>query len=332
MKRRDFIACLALITAIRAARAQQPANPHRIAVVSSALPVADMSETGASTPYRAFFKRLRQLGYVEGQNLVVERYSGEGKAAHYPDLAGEVARRNPNVIIAFTNNLVLDFQAATRTIPIVGSFADPVGLGIVASLARPGGNITGTSVDIGPEQWSKRYQLLKEVAPRVSNVGLLATRVARETFDTAIREAFSVAGFALVGPPLDPPVTEAEYRRVFAVLAQEGADGLVVDDEGVHLPNQQLIADLAEKGGLPAIYPFREFVEAGGLMSYGMDFSELGHHMADAVDQILRGSRPGEIPIYQPTKFELIINLKTATALGLTIPPSLLARADEVIE
>jgi putative tryptophan/tyrosine transport system substrate-binding protein len=147
-----------------------------------------------------------------------------------------------------------------------------------------------------------------------------------------IREAELKLGISFVGSPLDHPIQEAEYRRVFATLAEEGADGLIVSDEAESVTNRRLIVELAERGRLPTVYPFQLFIEAGGRMAYGIDLRDLGHRVADMVDQVLKGAKPGEIPIFQPTKFELIINLKTANTLGLTIPPSLLARADEVIE
>jgi putative tryptophan/tyrosine transport system substrate-binding protein len=202
----------------------------------------------------------------------------------------------------------------------------------VPNLARPGGNITGVSVDVGVDQWFKRVQLLKEVVPQISRLGFLTPRKAWEQWSPVIREAALRNSVSIVGPPLEHPTDEQEYHRVFAALAQEGADGLVVSDEAENVTYRTLIVELAEKGRPPTIYPYRQFVEAGGLMSYGVDISDLGHRVADLADKILKGAKPGEIPIFQPTHFELSINLKTAKTLGIELPPLLVARADNVIE
>jgi putative ABC transport system substrate-binding protein len=282
--------------------------------------------------WHSLFNELRRLGYVEGDNLVIERYSGEGRAARYPDLARQIVSRNPDLIVAISNFLVLDVKAATSTIPIVGIFADPVGTGIVPSLARPGGNITGVSVDVGSDQWAKRMQLLKEAVPQTTRFGILSTRDVQERFLANLREDALRNSVSIVGPPLERPTDEQEYQRVFLALAQEAAEGLVVFDQPENATYRTLIVELAAKGRLPTIYPYRQFVEAGGLMAYGVDASDLGHRVADLADKILKGAKPGEIPIFQPTQFELSINLKTAKTLGIELPPLLVARADNVIE
>ena len=205
-------------------------------------------------------------------------------------------------------------------------------MGIVPSLARPGGNITGVSVDVGWDQWAKRIQLLKEVLPQISRLGLLNTRDVREQFLANFREDALRNSVSIVGPPLERPTDEREYHRVFAALAQDGAEGLVVWDQPENVTYRRLIIELTEKGRLPTIYHYRQFVDAGGLMSYGIDVADVGHRAADLIDQILKGAKPGEIPIFQPTKFDLSINLKTAKALGIELPPLLVARADNVIE
>jgi len=295
-------------------------------------PVAIMTETACVPIFSALFNELRRLGYVEGQNLLIERYSGEGRASRYPDLARDVVSHNPDVIICGTSYLTLDFKAATTTIPIVGIFGQPVDFGIVPSLAQPGGNITGVTVDVGLEQWGKRIQLLQQVVPQATRFGFLESRPVREKWGDFHRELDQRMGITEVDQPFDHPADEAEYRRVFAALGQDGAEGIVVNDEEENLTNQKLIIELAEKSRLPAIYPFKEIVQAGGLMSYGVDMPELGCRVADMVDQILKGAKPADIPIFQPTKFVLVINLKTAKSLGLTVPPELLTTADEVIE
>jgi putative ABC transport system substrate-binding protein len=320
------------VATIGSARAEQSAKARRIAIVAPSHPVGKMTETSGDPLFRAVFNELRRLGYIEGQSLLIERYSGEGRASHYADLARDVVSRNPDVIISIgTNEFTLDFKAATTTIPIVGIFAVPVEAGIVASLARPGGNITGVSVDVGREQWEKRVQMLQQVVPQATRLGFLQLREAREKWGLP-KEQSNWMGVTWVGPALNHPIDEAEYRRVFAGLIQDRAEGILVTDEDVHVTNVKLIVELAEKSRLPAIYPFKLFVEAGGLMSYGADVSVWGYNIADIVGQILKGARPSEIPIRQPTKFELVINLKTAKALSLTIPDKLLSVADDVIE
>jgi putative tryptophan/tyrosine transport system substrate-binding protein len=213
---------------------------------------------------------------------------------------------------------------------MIESFSIPIEAGIVASLARPGGNITGVSMDVGPEQWGKRIQLLQQVVPQATKFGILQSRASREKYGP--KEGVQWMGVTWVGPPLNHPIDEAEYRRVFAGLAQDGIEGIVVTDELENTLNHKLIVELAEKNRLPAMHPSKMFAQAGGLMSYGIDAREQGRRLADVVGEILKGARPGEIPISQPTRFELIVNLKTAKALGLTVPATMLVAADEVIE
>jgi len=334
MRRRDFIAGLMFAAAMGRAQAQQTGKVYRIAFAHPTAPVTDLTQTSRGsfvTP--AILEELTRLGYVEGRNLLIERYSGEGRAAHYPDLARQIIGQNPDLIIAISSNLTLDFKAATSTVPIVGIFQVPVESGIVRSLARPGGNITGVSLDVGFwDQWAKRVQLLKEAVPQITRLGLLGTRNAWERSSAAISEGELKNSVSVVGPPLERPVDEKEYQRVFAALAQADSDSLYVADEPENVTYRRLIVDMAAKGRLPTIYPWRQCVEAGGLMSYGIDLSDLGHRIADLVDQILKGAKPGEIPIFQPTQFELSINLKTAKTLGIELPPLLVARADKVIE
>jgi putative tryptophan/tyrosine transport system substrate-binding protein len=332
MRRRDFIAGLMFTATMGRAQAQSTGKVYRIAFAHPTTPVADINQSSkGSLVIPAIFEELIRLGYVEGRNLLIDRYSGEGRAAHYPELVRAVVSRNPDVIIAISNNLVLDFKAATSTIPIVGAFASPVETGIVASLARPGGNITGASVNVGsfPEQWGKRIQLLQQVVP-AARLAFLQSRAMRE--QVGPKEEANWLGVTWVGPPFDHPIDEDGYRRVFAAFAQNRAEAVAVADENENLSNFKLIIELAEKYRLPAMYPFKMCVEAGGLMSYGYDIPAQGRYIANAVVQLLKGTKPSDVPVFQPTKFELAINLKTAKALGLTVPPELLATADEVIE
>jgi putative ABC transport system substrate-binding protein len=321
---------LLLGAAIRLARAEDHSKPHRIAIVIPVGPVASLNNIGGRGWGWMFLQELRRLGDVEGENLTVERYSGEGRPEGYADLARAVVDRKPDVIVASSNAVARAIGAATATIPIIWIGADAIEAGLAASLAHPGGNITGVTVNAGDEIWGKRLQILKEAVPSASRVWYLTTRT-----ELGSARLFRDAGRQLQTSVISMPVQEAtppELQRVFAEIAQDPPDAIIVSsvgDLGVHT---RLIVELVEKSRLPAIYPYRGYAEAGGLMAYSNDSRELWRRMADDVHQILGGAKPGDIPIYQPTKYELIINLNAAKTLGLTIPPALLGRADEVIE
>ena len=334
MQRREFITLFGGTAATwpLAARAQQPAKMKRIAFVHPATKVSEISVSGPPH-YRAFFEELSRLGYVEGQNLGVERYSGEGQPERYAELARDVVNTHPDLILAVGARLSLDFKMATTTIPIVTIIIDPIAMGLVASIARPGGNITGVTIAAGLELIGKRMGLLVEAMPKLSTVGYLVSRPFWEDpRGAAAREAAKRAGISLKAALLGSAFNEAEYQRVFRSMEQDRADALMVSDEPEHVTNRATIVELAAKGRIPAIYPFREFVEVGGLMAYSIDLADMYRRLANLIDKILRGANPGDIPFYRPTKFELSINLKTAKALGLEMPAMLLARADEVIE
>ena len=332
MRRRDFVTALgtAAIWPL-AARAQQPAKMKRIAYVHSAANVSRISASGEPF-YRAFFEELSRLGYVEGQNLGVERYSGDGRTERYAELARDVVNTHPDLIVAVAARLSLDFKMATTTIPIVTIIIDPIAQGLVASIARPGGNITGVAIAAGLEIIGKRMGLLVEAMPKLSTVGYLASRPFWEDpRGAAVREAAKQAGISL-SPVMLSAFDEAEYQRVFRSMEQDRADAFMVSDEPEHGTYRATIVEWAAKDRIPAIYPVRDFFEAGGLMAYSPDLADIFRRVAYLIDKILRGANPGDIPFYQPTKFELSINLKTAKALGLEMPAMLLARADEVIE
>jgi putative ABC transport system substrate-binding protein len=211
--------------------------------------------------------------------------------------------------------------------------ADPVPYGIVTNIARPGGNITGVSVDAGIDIRGKRLQVLREVVPTAAKVGFLASRqLWSQPSGDAVRQAAQQLGISLLGPPLESPIEAEEYRRVLAAMAQEHVDGIVISDQAENTNNRQLIVDLVRTAKLPTIFPNREYFEVGALMVYGPSSSDSWRRLAGYIDQILKGAQPGDLPIYLASKFDLLINLKTANALGITIPPSLLVRADEVIE
>jgi len=312
-----------------AGRAQQPPQLHRLAAVSPVVPLGDIHETRGNPAWRALFKELRRLGYAEGQNLIVERFSAEGHTERYIDLAREVVSRNPDVIVAAYGPLAKTFQSATATIPIVGIMADPVVQGIVSNLARPGGNVTGVSVIASPEIWPKRLQILLEVIPTASRVAFLSSR--SEGPGKILQQTAEQLGITLIWTSLEGPI-ETRYSRAFETMTTDRADGLIVYDDAENWANRRLIVELAEKARLPTIYPYREFFEIGGLVAYGADVADHFRRMAGYVDQIFRGTKPGELPIYLESKFELLVNAKAARGFGVTIPTSLILRADEVIE
>jgi len=335
IRRREFIGALSGMVAAwpLVSRAQQPAKAYRIAVVHPSVSIADMSETADNPYYPAFFKELRRLGYVEGGNLVVARYSGEGREDRFTEFCRDVVRTNPNLIVAAASRLVLSFKAATDTIPVVAAMADPVPFGIVASVAHPGGNITGVSVEAGLEIWGKRLEVLREAIPTASRVGFLGSRQIWELPQVnAMREAFRALNISLLGPPLESPIQEGEYRRVIGVMAQEHADGVIVGDQLENVTYRRLIVDLTDKARLPTVFPYREYFEIGGLIAYGPSLANVYRRLAGYVDQVLKGEKPGEIPIYLASTFELLLNLKSAKSLGLTVSQALIARADELIE
>lgn len=333
MKRREFIRLVggAAVAWPLAASAQQPAKQHRIAFVHSGIPADQLTETAGPFWVRRFYETLRGLGHAEGGDLVVERYSAEGRSERFASLAAEVVSRNPDVIVSNLNSLVKVFTVATTTIPIVAITGDPIAGGLVTSLAHPGGNLTGVSIDAGMEIVAKRLQILKDAMPQAAKVAYLLSNAWDNQTGLLHREAGQRLGIALTGNFL-PEVNDAQLRRVFAELVQQQFDAAMVDEGGSYLAQRALIAELAAKYRIPVIYPYRDYVDLGGLMTYAPDLGELAQRLANDVHQIFNGTKPGDIPVYQPTKFLLIINLKAARALGLDLPSTLIARADEVIE
>jgi putative tryptophan/tyrosine transport system substrate-binding protein len=332
MRRRQFVALLAGLTLSPplTAWAQQSTKVYRIAILHPSHPVTEMTETSNLAYYRAFFGELRRLGYIEGQNLIVERYSGEGRVDSYPEIARKAAGLSPDLAFAITASMAKPLEAAAPTIPIVAMTSDPIDLGLVSSLARPGGNLTGVSVDPGLEIWGKRFQLFREIVPSMQKVALLALRWNPER--AAMLQTADKAGVDVVEPSFVEGGSDGDYRVFFTASSKNNANALFVDGSPEHITKRKLIGELAAEFRLPAIYPFRSFVEAGGLMAYGVDLTELFRQAARSIGQILAGAKPGDIPYYQPTKFELLINLKAAKELGLTVPPSMLSLADELIE
>src|SRR5690349_16298714 len=303
MRRRAFIAGLTASAIMRPALAQQ--RVYRIAVISPSVPVADLGETGSQPNYRAFFRRLRDLGYIEGQNLAIERYSGEGQSKSYAELAREALRGDPDLIFVVNLRLAREVKTAMKSVPVVVIAGDPAFSG-AGGAARRSGNLTGVIVDAGVDMAGRSFELLHEVVPSASRIAWLASPgLWGSHYRAAKREGTPQTKVSLIGPPVSAPFQEAEYRRVFAAIAKEKAQGLVIGGQSENYAHRRLIVELAERARLPAIYSYREFVDVGGLMSYGPDLAEIYAHAAEQVDQILKGTPPQEIPVYHPTKFAL---------------------------
>jgi putative tryptophan/tyrosine transport system substrate-binding protein len=329
MRRRQFMAGLFVAGAtIKRAQAQQVGRVYRLALVSPSTPVSALKDL-----LHDLLVRLNELGYVEGRNLEVALYSADGHPDRFAAVAREAVNGKPDAIYATVSDLVLQLKAATKTIPIVGATGDPVGFHIVDSLARPGGNVTGVSIDAGPELESKKLELLIDIVPGASRIGILQPRSGGlSPGEVSLRKAAEQRGVSLLPPRLEAPAGDAEYRQFFADMKEEHADALDVTPYPFNLAHGELIVALARQYRLPALYAYREQILQGGLMAYAFPRTDLYRHAAEQIDMIFKGTNPGDIPIYQARKWNLIINLRTAKALGLTIPLSVLASADEVIE
>ena len=326
IRRREFIALLggAAVSWPLAARAQQPAMPV----------VGFLGAESASTNrhfFDAFRDGMREHGYIDGQNVtLVERWA-EGRSERFPELVGEMLRLRADVILAVSVPAALAAKDGTTTIPVVFIASDPLGSGLVPSLARPGGNLTGFSLFLGDEFSSKWLELLKETVPNVSRVAILSNPVnpASSHYVTVLRGAAEKLGVTLHLQAISDP---EQFNGAFATMIAAHAQALVVVVDPLTVRFRGQIVELAMKNRLPAMYGFREFVDAGGLIAYGVNVPYLCRSAAVYVDKIIKGTKPADLPVQQPTRFELVINLKTAKALGLDVPPTLLARADEVIE
>jgi len=326
MKRREFMTLLggAAATWPLAARAQQPAQLPTIGFLGASTP-AIMGQWVA-----AFVQRLRELGWIEGRTIAIEYRWAEGRSARANEIAAEFVRLKVDVIVTHSAELVVAAKQATSVIPIVfGLAADPVGSGLVASLARPGGNVTGLSVQ-GTDLAGKRFELLREIVPGLRWLAVIANADASGAV-LEMREA-QAAARALGLEVATPEIRRAE-DIVPAFEALNGhAQALYVASDPLLYANRVRINTLALGARLPTMHATREYVEAGGLMSYGANYPDLFRRAGDYVDKILRGAKPADLPVEQPTKFDLVVNLITAKVLGLTVPPTVLARADEVIE
>ena len=322
--RRDFlITAGAILATPLAAHAQQAGKVHRIGFLSATSP------SDRPPLLDAFRQRLRELGWVEGQNIVIDYRYAEGRVDRLPGLAAGLVRLKVDLIVSEGTQGVTAAKNATETIPIVMiAVRDPVGTGLIASLARPGGNVTGVSGYAGLEIVAKQLELLKETVPKIRRVAILSNPT-NAYHQLAIRELDVAARPLGVQLQLLEARGANEFDGAFAAMAAESVGALLVLSDAMLNSHRTRLADLAVRSRLPSAYAVRESVEAGGLMSYGPSFLDLYRRSAAYVDKILKGAKPADLPVEQPTKFELVINLKTAKALGLTIPPSLLQRADQ---
>jgi len=328
MDRRVFLGSVAggLLAAPLMAEAQPAGRVYRIVYLgnSSVVLEADLVE--------AFRQGLRNLNYVEGRNIVIEYLWAEGRNDLFPALVAEAVRLKANVILTSGTPATLAAKEGTRTIPIViAAMGDPISAGVVPSLARPGGNITGLA-SMTPEIDGKRLELLKELVPGLSRIAVLWNPT---NPNNAARVNHIQAAAKTLRLTLEPLVGAADSQdldKSFATIAAARAEALVIESDRALLAHRAQIVDFATRRRLPALYPYREFVQAGGLVSYAPSYPAMFRRAATYVDKILKGAKPAELPVEQPTEFELVINMKTAKALGLTIPQSLLLRADQVIE
>ena len=361
MRRRQFIAGTAATATMGFARTvyaetnARPTGIKRVAVFhpTDPHPLEGLTINGRRG-YKAYFDELNRLGYIEGQNLIVERYSALGHLDRIRDLAREIVASHPDVILPFSGPFLNELMALNTNIPMVGPTADPIPFGWTTSLARPDRNFTGAVIDAGLEIWAKRFQLLLESARKLTKVGFLAANPphgppsqSAHVRDAAHQAGIKVAVIVVGGEFFDRAVYErtfdtvivvgenvdrAGYGRAFDLIEKDGVDGIVASDSSEHFTYREVIVDLAARFRMPAIYPAREFVDVGGLMAYGYDTLEEWRRIADMTAQVLRGTKPSELPFYRLTKYELVLNQKAATSLGLEFPATLLATADEVIE
>jgi ABC-type uncharacterized transport system substrate-binding protein len=325
MRRREFISLIGGVAAAwpLAARAQQPGKVYRLGILAIArdLPRA----------WEGLFHGLRDHGYVEGQNLIIERRYSEGQTERWPEVAAELVGLRVDAIVVSTTPAALAAKEATSTIPIIFATAfDPVGAGLAASLSRPGGNVTGLGLLV-PEVSAKGLTLLKEAVPHLTRVAVLwnAANPANALVWKEVEATARAAGLVLYSQQVCEP---KDFEAGFVAITHERPEGLLVLVDALLNEYRNEIVDFTAREHFPAVFQFREFVELGGLMSYGPNLRDMFRRAANYVDRVLKGAKPADLPIEQPTKFELVVNLETAKALGLSLSPGLLAIADEVIE
>jgi putative ABC transport system substrate-binding protein len=333
MRRREFIGLVGgAATWPLAARAQQLAKMKRLAIIHPTTKAEDLS-IGGDPDYSIILEDIKRLGYVEGVNLTVDRYSAEGRYDRIPAIARQIVATRPDVIFALADPIVLALQAETRTIPIVAWTGDPVVSGIVSNIARPGGNVTGVSVMVGPEFGGKVLQLFGDAVGKLSNARALTIPEEWESPASKLfRETAERMKIPLQLEPLQTPVNEAEYRRAFEAMQRDHVDGVLIGVALESYTHRHLLGRLAQQYHLPAFAPYIDTVESGALMSYAFDHKPADRRLAAQIVAILNGGKPAEMPYFQETHWELVINLKAAKELGLEIPAGLIAGADRVIE
>ena len=327
MRRRDFLTalCVAVVAVPLACAAQDARQLPRIGFLGNS------TATLEANLVRPFQEGLRDLGYVEGRNILIEYRWAEGSYERFPSLINELLAMKVDVIVAAGTPAALAVKRATTSIPLVMvAVGDPVGTGLVASLRRPGGNATGLT-SIAPELEGKRLELLREILPKISRIAVLwnPANAYQITSEKEVQAAARVLHISLISLPVSSP---EELRNAFAVIPREHAEAVIVLADRIFLHNRERIAEFATRNRLPGMNAYRELVEAGGLISFGPSYAAMHRQAATYVDKILKGAKASELPIEQPAKFELVINLKAAKAIGLTIPQSLLLRADDVIQ
>jgi putative tryptophan/tyrosine transport system substrate-binding protein len=311
--------------------AQHAVTMARVGILSPTAPGVIPNQPAVGVT-EGLTRRLHELGWVEGKNLVVERRFADGRSDRLPGLAANLVRVNVDIIVAVSPPAIRAAKNATRTIPIVMGFSgiDPVKAGFVASLARPGGNVTGLTL-LATDITVKRLEVLKEALPRASRVAVLVNPRNPGTAEQLAALRAAAPALSVEVQPVEIP-RSGEYADAFAAIARSQADAIMVPSDPEFFRDRRGLVDLAAQRRTPASYEWREFVEVGGLMSYGSNIGDLAARVAVYVDKILKGAKPADLPVEQPTKFELLINMKTAKALGLTIPQSVLVRADQLIE
>jgi putative ABC transport system substrate-binding protein len=333
IRRRQFLIATGALLAAPLARAQQAGKVYRVGWLGSGLrPTASTSNVS----YETFMRQMRELGYVEGRNLRVEQRYGEGRSERLAEHAVELVRIPVDVIVATTTTSTAAASKATRTIPIVmGSAANPIAAGLIASLSQPGDNITGSTLETA-DTAAKRLALLKEAVPGLRRVAALHPAQLRSFGIVSQWLKDNQAAAQHVGvnlTPVDLPIDDhSRWDDVFRKVAADGLDGATVLETPTYLAYRAKLAELALRHRLATVFPFREQAEEGGLMAYGADLADLYRRAAHFVDKILKGAKPADLPVEQPTKFTFVVNLKTAKALGITIPRSILVRADRLIE
>jgi ABC-type uncharacterized transport system substrate-binding protein len=333
MRRRDLLAGLLATTAASTILAAEPNKLYRLAACQQF-----GMDRFSYPPWPALFARLRQLGYIEGKNLIVDRFAVESRPERYAEIARNMVRPKPDVIaIGINHQLISQVARETATIPIIALMGDPVAAGLLQNMARPEGNITGIAFDAGIDMQGKHLDILRQAVPSVSRIAYLSVRPDWEgAWGRAVVEAGRRSGISIIGILVEPSADEPQYHQAFERMAEQSAEALTYNGLGQNVLYLYLIAELAVRYRLPCIGWSLDVVESGqGLLSYGVagaEFDYLIDRWADQVAQVFNGAKIADIPIHQPTKFTLAINLKTAKALGLEIPAGLIARADEVIE